>query len=86
MRYRLVAYRNVIARGLSHFACLSFKSDVTISSIVVSQVQEIRYVIPEIDEIEIYDTVPVYLVYMSQLMLEQCDRNFSFRALKENSP
>ena len=68
-----MAYRNVIARGLSHFACLSFKSDVTISSIVVSQVPEIRCVVAEIDEIELYETVPVYLVYMSQLMLEQSE-------------
>jgi hypothetical protein len=34
-------------------------------------VPEIRCVVAEIDEIELYETVPVYLVYMSQLMLEQ---------------
>lgn len=54
-------------------ASLFFKSDVPISSLVVSQVPEIGYVIAEIDEIEFYDTVSVYLVDVSKLMLEQCE-------------
>jgi len=44
-----MAGSHFIACGACQFACFSFKSDAPISSIVVSQVPEIRYVIAKID-------------------------------------
>jgi hypothetical protein len=71
--YRRVGGRRFIACRPSKFASFCLKTDVPISSVAVSQMPEIRYVIAEIDEIEFYDTVSVYLVEVRKLMLEQCE-------------